>query len=396
MKDEEKFKIVGVDSSIETEQEVLIGMIVDDEICAGIVPMLSNTSFRTVMGRTVASWIKEYHAEYGKAPKQDIQLLFAQRRKGLNDATAKLIERMLALLSEKFRDTPEDQRLITYSPDAMIAQASGLFAGNIEADFTERIKRLRQRGQDKEADKQRDVAFPAAIAKLSAGNLVQPFELKTLDQARKEVHVLPKIGWVVHELISDSGLTVFASRPKIGKSRLVANLAAQVIRGLGFLGPSHRAGASLLLPDAGRRGRASGLIEIFNNLGINRPDDAALLHLYCGPVPDKPLLKFEQMLMEHEPRLAIVDSLSGFYNIENINDNSEMSGLLKPFAAIARRRFCNIAFVMHTNKYRDRILGATSIEGGPDTLFYLRALGTHDDPEMRHARCAVRTGTANQ
>jgi hypothetical protein len=375
-----KFKVVDLDGTAKTEQEIMTGMIVDDKICAGIVPMLSRLSFRTVAMRKVAEWVQEYHLEFGKAPGRDIEMLFEQRRNSLDDAQAHIVETMLADLSAKFKDLPTGQRLLTYSPEAMIARASGYFAGNIEADFAGRMARLRARGQFKDADKLRDIDLPAAIAKLGIGTATTPFELKTLFDLKKEVDKLPPIGWVVHELMTDNGMTIFASRPKVGKSRLVANLTAQVIRGLQFLGRPTSQGPVFYFqtPEEGDKRR---LVQIFHNLGLTQEQEEKLLHLYCDAVPDNPLQKFEQMVIEYKPVMAVIDSLSGFYNIQNINDNSEMSRLIKPFAAIARKHFCNIVFIMHLTKYRGNILGATSIEGGPDTLFYLRARGEEEEDD---------------
>ena len=88
-------------SDSDSEQLLLTGVIASDEIAAVLLPRITVTLLETHAARTIISWVKAYHEQYGDAPKAHIQDIYNEYKNTLQE---KLHTEVLELLS-KVTDT---------------------------------------------------------------------------------------------------------------------------------------------------------------------------------------------------------------------------------------------------------------------------------------------------
>ena len=68
-----------------SERDLLLGLIVSDEFCKEIVPVLNPRHLEVDYARIISGWIKKYYNDFGKAPGQDITKLYRSHCEELND-----------------------------------------------------------------------------------------------------------------------------------------------------------------------------------------------------------------------------------------------------------------------------------------------------------------------
>lgn len=67
------------------ERDIILGLIVSDDFCKEIVPILKSTYFEIDYARIVSSWITTYYNEFGKSPKRDIVKLYRSKCSEIHD-----------------------------------------------------------------------------------------------------------------------------------------------------------------------------------------------------------------------------------------------------------------------------------------------------------------------
>ena len=84
------------------EDNLVIGLIVNDDFCRRVLPMLTDPGVLAVrQNRRIVQWVREYHVRYDKAPGDNIQGIFEAERKRLSEDEAGLIESFLSGLSDR-------------------------------------------------------------------------------------------------------------------------------------------------------------------------------------------------------------------------------------------------------------------------------------------------------
>jgi len=178
------------------------------------------------------------------------------------------------------------------------------------------------------------------------------------------------ITWVVDQLLMAGGSSIFAGKPKAGKTTATRDLAYCVAKGFPFLGRQTRQGSVLAFfleenetqnRDRLKRLGCTGEEPIFLKTGsIRRPDAVEWMI---------------REVQERRPSLVIVDPLFKLVRVKDGNAYTEVSAALEPLTEVARDTGAHVMFVHHLGKGEgttsDKILGSTAIGGAFDTLLLL-------------------------
>jgi hypothetical protein len=86
------------------ENRIVTGLIVSDEFCKRVLPMLHKDYFESEYAAIIYNWTQYYFMKYKEAPGKNIQEIYKDRRGELEDATRSLVREFLASLSEKYKN----------------------------------------------------------------------------------------------------------------------------------------------------------------------------------------------------------------------------------------------------------------------------------------------------
>jgi KaiC/GvpD/RAD55 family RecA-like ATPase len=175
--------------------------------------------------------------------------------------------------------------------------------------------------------------------------------------------------WVVEGYVARGEVTVFAGAPKVGKTTLLAQLAAAVARGTSFIGRRVEQTAVLLidLEQHLRRTKAR-----FRGLGT----EGLPLHVFNDTA-----VKFDVSVYvrEHGIGLVVVDSLSKYWDIQDENDAAQVSAALRHIRAIAAATDAAVVLIHHTRKSGGEegmdVRGSSAITAAVDISVSLKRRG---------------------
>ena len=182
--------------------------------------------------------------------------------------------------------------------------------------------------------------------------------------------------WTVDKLIPADGLTMLYGIGKVGKSSLAAQLAVAVANGTQFLGRATEAGPVIWLNlERSRK-------QMFSRFKTVSRDTRPRFHpilTFTGLWPDKAIATLESVLTTVKtipPKLVVVDSLSPFLQLEDENDNAEITRRLAPLAAVAHGLGIAILVLFHDRKSEGAkgraIRGGGAFLAVVDAAFHMR------------------------
>lgn len=183
------------------------------------------------------------------------------------------------------------------------------------------------------------------------------------------------LNWVVDGLLPAGGMSIFASKPKAGKSTTARALALAVARGAPFLGRTTESGSVLYLGLEDPRRITKGH---FQTLGATADDD---LYIHTGKRPAEALLWLKTMLEEHDPVLVIVDTQQRMTGIADLNDYAKVTAALEPLMDLVRDRRAHLMLLHHCGKSDragfDAVLGSIGFVGTVDVILLLQRKPDH-------------------
>ena len=178
------------------------------------------------------------------------------------------------------------------------------------------------------------------------------------------------INWIVDDLLSGGGLSIVVSKPKVGKSTFVRQLALAVASGTPFLNRQTAKGSVLYVSLEDKR---SDVRKHFKLLGATGKED---VHIFVGSLPGKAQKWLEDKIKEVHPVLVIIDTLFRFVPISNVNDYAEVTAALSPLLSLTRTHNTHVMMLHHARKGGgeggDATLGSTAIFGTVDTSILLK------------------------
>lgn len=101
-----------------SERDLLLGLIVSNDFCKEIVPILNPRHLQVDYARIISGWIKNYYNNFGKAPGQDITKLYRSHCNELNDES--LQENILTFIEKINKDY---EQLSSFNSEYAIQQS---------------------------------------------------------------------------------------------------------------------------------------------------------------------------------------------------------------------------------------------------------------------------------
>lgn len=198
--------------------------------------------------------------------------------------------------------------------------------------------------------------------------------------------------WVIPDFVP-AGMTIFAGRPKIGKSWLTMQMTQAISAGGMLFGKPVQSGRVLYLAleDNERR-----LQERMNKQGwIKKSADNTTFftmsdfRTYIGALHKAGWRHLEEIVKNGGYRLVVIDTLSrAFMGLKDMNDSQEITAALSPLQELAMKNEFSILIVDHHAKPKgnnpnpiDDIMGSTAKSAVLDT-----AMGIYKDTQTSALR----------
>lgn len=131
----------------QAERQIIIGMIVSDRFLRDIQNIYDPELMTVPFARTVAGWCLQYWGHYEKAPGRDVQKIYRnEKRKGLAEDQADLIEDFLQSLSEEYEHAE------MFNAEYALDQAEQKFKERSLQLLSDDIGALLVKGESREAE----------------------------------------------------------------------------------------------------------------------------------------------------------------------------------------------------------------------------------------------------
>lgn len=196
--------------------------------------------------------------------------------------------------------------------------------------------------------------------------------------AELEHEVIEPLHWIVPDYIPE-GLTIFAGRPKIGKSWMMLGVALAVARGKETLGKFVEKGSVLYCGlEDGKRRMQSRVAKILGPTNKGWPANFSFRRKLM-PLDQGGIDVLEKWLLDHEDRRLIVIDVLGKVRGAKRKEEDAYSydyRLLAALQELAIRYRVAIVVVHHVRKsdaedVLDTVSGTTGIAGAADTVMVL-------------------------
>ena len=185
------------------------------------------------------------------------------------------------------------------------------------------------------------------------------------------------VPWLAEGLLPGGGLSLFASKPKVGKSTLVRTLCATVAcEGRQWLGVPVAHGTVVYLGIEEKRDEVKAH---FRGLGV--PHDAPVrvfTQTKDQRLPPDAMARLEATVEQEKPILLVIDGLYRLLRAKDSNSYAEITNRLDPLLTLCRATGVHIAMTHHERKDvfnldgQDGVLGSTALVGSVDVTFVLR------------------------
>ncbi len=178
--------------------------------------------------------------------------------------------------------------------------------------------------------------------------------------------------WTLEDILAAGILAAIVSKPKVGKTTLVYELAVAVAHGRVFLGRATKRGNVLILAVEEHRRDVKRRLR---NLGADQLD---AIHVHAGPLDDSPdtFHALASFIKQYNITLVIFDTLNAFWSVSDENNAGEVTRAIKPLLQLARNTGATIFLIHHSRKaegdYGDEIRGSGALFSLLDTALILK------------------------
>ena len=195
----------------------------------------------------------------------------------------------------------------------------------------------------------------------------------------------PETAWLVDGLISSDGHTSVVGKPKAGKSTLVRNLIASVIKSRPFIGRSvdiPEGTGKVIYIHLDRKDQPWRVAAELRQLGVTESEASRLILRTAQDIPDSFSERLEWLKKEvtdHRPHLLVIDLLWQFVIAENSNDyNAVLTSINSLQDSLTAAKYQGALVVTlhgrkatNVNDVFDDVLGSTSQRGSFSTNIML-------------------------
>ncbi|MGC4097346.1 MAG: AAA family ATPase [Nitrospira sp.] len=178
--------------------------------------------------------------------------------------------------------------------------------------------------------------------------------------------------WTLEDILATESLAAIVSKPKVGKSTLIYELAVAVTQGRMFLGRVTKRGNVLILAVEENRRDVKRRLR---NLGVEQLD---AMHVHIAMLSDSPdnLHALVGFIKQHSIVLVIFDTLNTFWSVADENNAGEVTEAVKPLLALARNSGATVLLIHHSRKaegdHGDEIRGSGALFSLLDTALILK------------------------
>lgn len=196
----------------------------------------------------------------------------------------------------------------------------------------------------------------------------------------------PSVRWIVDGLLPADGHSAIVGKPKAGKSTLIRNLVASVIKSRPFLNRQvnvPKGTGTVLYIHLDRKDRPARVAAELRELGITERDEVSRLRLMVPEeLPadiDSRLQWLKREIEEFKPNLLVIDLMLQFLDVQNSNDYKQTLAAINRLQDVLSAAHFGGALVaaFHSRKAvnpdcpADDVLGSTAIRGSFGTLILL-------------------------
>lgn len=178
--------------------------------------------------------------------------------------------------------------------------------------------------------------------------------------------------WILEDILAVEILAAIVSKPKVGKTTLIYELAVAVAHGRMFLGRNTKRGNVLILAVEEHRRDVKRRLR---NLGADQLDS---IHVHAGPLPDSPetIYAMAAFIKEHAIVLVIIDTLNSYWSVTDENNAAEVTKATLPLLQLARESGATVLLLHHARKaeggYGDEIRGSGALFSLLDVALILK------------------------
>ena len=176
---------------------------------------------------------------------------------------------------------------------------------------------------------------------------------------------LPDDLWLVDELIRRGSLSIVAGTPKAGKSTLIGDLVASLLKGSQFIDRSCVPTRCLYysLEEIGAEVK-----QRFSQYGLTAKHPLFVREGYVPP--GKFPFIMEDDIVKHSAEFILIDPLFDIIELESANDYVPVNRAIKDLLYLARKHNVHVCCIHHTAK-QGGILGSQALKGGTDLNVYM-------------------------
>jgi hypothetical protein len=170
--------------------------------------------------------------------------------------------------------------------------------------------------------------------------------------------------WILDQVLPAGGLSVWAGKPKAGKSTLARMLIVAASKGVPFLGiPTKKSKVLYLALEE----LESELQKHLRELGATGTDE---IQIFCGRAPKDTIEKLFEIAKIHKPDLIVIDPILRAARVKDSNDYSLVTEMFDGLKDLARETGAHVLCVHHAGKGErtgaDAVLGSTAFHGAGD------------------------------
>ncbi|MGD0992867.1 MAG: AAA family ATPase [Gemmatimonadales bacterium] len=208
--------------------------------------------------------------------------------------------------------------------------------------------------------------LPGELAPLTLGELAADADLASPQR------------WLLHEYVGAGEALAVYGAGKIGKTTMLAQLAAAKARGLPFLDRATTRGGVLWVDNENSRRRT---MQKLRDAGC--PDE---ILVHCGRPPTAEAVR--RLIVDRGLELVVIDSLIGQLRPADENDAAEIRALLTPWYELAHETDATVIAVHHARKgggdHGDAMRGSSTIRDSMDAYIGMtRVSGPETDDSRR-------------
>jgi hypothetical protein len=358
-------------SSAKIEKDIITGLIVSDEFCKRIIPLLKEPNptkhVTTPFAGKVAKWCIEYYDKYKKAPFLTIDSIFSEKKINMSKEEEELTSTFLSHISEEYENGEAFN--INYTLDSAKEYFRRLSAQELKEKLSTALK---QDDTDGAVQLVTDYKPPSIVDTEKA--FEEGFTAKELKTKQ-----LKEVKWFIDDVIP-IGLTLMAGKAKTGKSYFLLNAAIDLALGRKAFDavPTESEWVLFLALEEPPHRTKRRLGEILKN--GEYPDKLYFFPIGTFPRSDQGGMEKLEQCMKECPgiRLIVIDTLAKWKRPKkaHTSDYDEDYQVMSQLHEFANKHEIAVVVIHHTKKTRgedvfEEISGGMGIQAGADTLIVM-------------------------